>query len=71
MTRTKHYKVAVYFRDDAGIWHPHGTWEDTANSPADAKYRALDALSDHRVEGWKAEILADRPATPKPPRNRA
>ena len=60
MTRQKPktYKVAVYFRDDNGVWHPHGTWEDTAASPADAKYKALDALSDDRIEGWKAEIIS-------------
>ena len=52
------YKVAVYFRDDDGIWHPHGTWEGDAASPADAKYRAVDALADDRIDGWKGEILA-------------
>jgi len=56
----KHYKVAVYWRDDDDIWHFYGTWEDTAANPADAKTRALDALREERIEYWKAEII-DRP----------
>jgi hypothetical protein len=52
------YKVAVYFRDDDGIWHYHGTWDGEAANPADAKHQAIDALADERIEGWKAEILA-------------
>ena len=55
------YKVAVYWRDDDGIWHYHGTWEDTAANPADAKRQAIDALSDVRItDPWKAEIINNK-----------
>ena len=53
----KTYKVAVYWRDDDGVWHHHGTWEGEAATPSDAKYKVVDALSDVRVESWKGEIL--------------
>jgi hypothetical protein len=54
----KDFKVAVYFRDEDGIWHHHGTWEGQAHDAADAKHLALDALEDTRIEWWKAEILS-------------
>jgi hypothetical protein len=57
------YKVAVYWRDDDGIWHPHGTWEGVAANPADAKHQAIEALSDARIEGWKAEIISSNRST--------
>jgi hypothetical protein len=56
--KPKTYKVAVYFRDDENVWHHHGTWSGEAASPSDAKYKAIEALADERIEGWKAEILA-------------
>jgi hypothetical protein len=55
--RHKTYKVAVYFRDDEGVWHHHGTWEGEVASPLDAKCEAIRALADDRIDGWKAEIL--------------
>jgi hypothetical protein len=55
------YRVAVYFRDDDGIWHYHGTWEDDAVDVADAKAKAINALADDRIEGWKAEIIGRTP----------
>jgi hypothetical protein len=57
--KSRDYKVAVYWRDDDGIWHHHGTWEGEAADAADAKHLALDALEDQRVEMWKAEILGN------------
>jgi hypothetical protein len=55
------YKVAVYFRDDDGVWHHHGTWDGEAVSPFDAKCQAIKELSDVRIEGWRADILAATP----------
>ena len=56
-TKPKTYKVAVYFRDDDGIWDPHGTWEGEAASPFDAKVEAIRALADDRIDGWRADIV--------------
>ena len=51
------YQVTVYFWDDTySGWHPHGTWEGEAASETDAEKRALDALVDERIDGWKAEV---------------
>lgn len=61
MAKPRTYKVAVYWRDDERIWHHHGTWEGEANSPADARTRALNALEDERIESWKAEIIGSKP----------
>jgi hypothetical protein len=58
--KPKTYKVAVYYRDADGIWHYHATWHGEANSPADAKYRAIDLLSTPQIEKWKAEIIPSR-----------
>jgi hypothetical protein len=58
--KPRYFKVAVYFRGDDRIWHYHGTWEGEAASPADAKIRALVALEDVRIDGWKAEIIGVR-----------
>jgi hypothetical protein len=64
--KPKTYKAAVYWRDDDGIWHHHGTWEGEAGNPADAKTQAINALEDERLEtSWKAEILESKPI-PKP-----
>lgn len=57
-SKPKTFKVAVYFRDDDGVWHHHGTWDGEAASPSDAKYKAIEALADQRIEAWKADILA-------------
>jgi hypothetical protein len=64
------YKAAVYWRDDDGVWHHHGTWEGEAGNPADAKTQAVEALADDRIEGWKAEILDSKPAPKPKPRGR-
>ena len=58
--KPKTYTVAVYFRDHDGIWHHHKTWSGEANSPADAKYKAIDAFPTARISKWKAEILPGR-----------
>ena len=61
--KPKTYKVAIYFRDTTGVWHYHDTWDGEANSPADAKYKALDAMCharNVRSDCCKAEILPDR-----------
>jgi prepilin-type N-terminal cleavage/methylation domain-containing protein len=56
------YTVAVYYRGDAGEWKHCDNYEAAAGSAAEAKTKALDALEDTRIDGWKAEVLNFIPA---------
>ncbi len=50
------YTVAVYFKDDQGIWRHHGDWSGVAVSLEDARALAMEALADHRIDEWTAEV---------------
>jgi hypothetical protein len=51
------YTVAVHYRGDDGIWKYHGAWTGHATNTPDAERQALDELEDHRIDGWKAEVI--------------
>lgn len=51
------YEVTVSFMNDYGTWSYFGSWTGVADNPDEAKGKALDALEDHRIDGWKAEVL--------------
>jgi hypothetical protein len=61
----KIYVVAIYYRDENTILHHYTNWRGEADSPGDAKYRALLALLAEERGGpllshsWKAEIFDD------------
>jgi hypothetical protein len=58
------YVVTVYYRDPGTVLHSYANLSIAADSPADAKYRAMLAvLADARAaslsRSWKAEIFPD------------